>query len=283
MRRIRDWNIRTRLLLAFAGVLIPFLAIASLSIVGFRTLAESFSRAQEEARLELKRPSDVISALDQLMADVKNYVVSNSPEGRKGMERHLTQFLAAMSVLATTPFHEPEETRLLEEVQRQVPRIEALSREMLSIPGPRADRAILLTMRELDRLGDQTDAQLHQLIDVQLREIGESAERAIDLGYQIQTITLAVFLIGAVGAVGLSFSFAVWLSRPIRAIAQGSRRLADGDLSHRVDVRTGGEPGEAAAAFNEMAERLEVSQPSRMPGSMTLLPRGPTGSRRLVD
>lgn len=65
MRRIRDWSLRARLLLAFAGVLIPFLAIAGLSMVWFRTLTESFSHVQEEAKLEMKRTSDVISVLNQ--------------------------------------------------------------------------------------------------------------------------------------------------------------------------------------------------------------------------
>lgn len=57
----------------------------------------------------------------------------------------------------------------------------------------------------------------------------------------------------------MSLLFSNWLSRPIRAIAQGSRRLAEGDLSQRVETTGGGELGEAAQAFNEMAQQLERS------------------------
>lgn len=39
----------------------------------------------------------------------------------------------------------------------------------------------------------------------------------------------------------LALIFSTWLSRPILAITRGNRRMAGGDLSQRVDVRTGGE------------------------------------------
>lgn len=111
MRRMRDWSIRARLLLAFAGVLIPFLVIAGLSMVWLRTLTESFSHVREEAGLELKRTPEVISTLNQLMLNVKNYRVSSRVEERKEVERHVAKFLTALSVLSTTPFHELEEKR----------------------------------------------------------------------------------------------------------------------------------------------------------------------------
>jgi signal transduction histidine kinase len=48
--------------------------------------------------------------------------------------------------------------------------------------------------------------------------------------------------------------------RPVREIAHASRRLADGKLSTRVEVpASGDEVGELARAFNDMAERLEMS------------------------
>lgn len=90
---------------------------------------------------------------------------------------------------------------------------------------------MLLTMRELDRLGDQTHTQLHQLFDVQLDEIDKAAEHATYLGYRIQLMIFAALLIGAVGAVGLSITLAAWLSHPILAITHGSRRMAGGETS----------------------------------------------------
>ena len=46
---------------------------------------------------------------------------------------------------------------------------------------------------------------------------------------------------------------------PVRAVADGAGRIAGGELSYRLPEEGPGEVGELTRAFNEMAERLEVS------------------------
>ena len=73
-------------------------------------------------------------------------------------------------------------------------------------------------------------------------------------------------LVGAV-AVGASMAlialFGIVLARsigrPVRAVADGAGRIAGGELSYRLPEQGPGEVGELTHAFNEMAERLEVS------------------------
>jgi len=72
----------------------------------------------------------------------------------------------------------------------------------------------------------------------------------------VGAVALAASLAAAAALAGLS---AAWLAEPIRAIAHGSRRLAAGDLDHRLSVRAGGELGEAAQAFNTMASHMGAS------------------------
>jgi PAS domain S-box-containing protein len=66
-------------------------------------------------------------------------------------------------------------------------------------------------------------------------------------------------IVSIAGALGLARVFTASLRHPIRAIERASRRMAEGDLSRRIAVQPGGEFGEAARAFNEMAERLQAS------------------------
>ncbi len=71
----------------------------------------------------------------------------------------------------------------------------------------------------------------------------------------------------AVGAVGLGAStllivlFGVYLGRaigaPVRAVASGASRLAEGDLAHRLPTEGPGEIGELTRSFNTMAEELQ--------------------------
>lgn len=48
--------------------------------------------------------------------------------------------------------------------------------------------------------------------------------------------------------------------RPVRELVEGTRRVAQGELSHRIPVRTADEVGVLAASFNRMTEALGKAQ-----------------------
>ncbi|MSR84680.1 MAG: PAS domain S-box protein [Candidatus Latescibacteria bacterium] len=50
------------------------------------------------------------------------------------------------------------------------------------------------------------------------------------------------------------------IARPVEALVEGTRRLAAGELSHRLTISTGGELGELAESFNHMTTSLAHSR-----------------------
>ena len=61
-------------------------------------------------------------------------------------------------------------------------------------------------------------------------------------------------------------SFYAWVFHPIRDLEFGVGRVAKGDFSHRIEVRSGDEMEDLAAAFNDMMDRLRgltTTWPSR--------------------
>ena len=66
-----------------------------------------------------------------------------------------------------------------------------------------------------------------------------------------------------VAAAGISAFLAVRLARPVRALAEASRRIAGGHYSARVPLQGPEEVAELAASFNEMAQALESSERRR--------------------
>lgn len=65
-------------------------------------------------------------------------------------------------------------------------------------------------------------------------------------------------LIGAV----LAFYLSQLLVKPIKMLVSGTKKVADGDFSQRVNIRSRDEIGELAASFNAMVASLEQSQAS---------------------
>jgi len=76
----------------------------------------------------------------------------------------------------------------------------------------------------------------------------------------LRRVNLSVILAGVLGVVialllgGLLF---VQITRPLGRLRDAARKLAQGELSQRVEVDSGDEIGELAQAFNEMARSLQ--------------------------
>ncbi|MFC1844590.1 HAMP domain-containing protein [Thermodesulfobacteriota bacterium] len=72
-------------------------------------------------------------------------------------------------------------------------------------------------------------------------------------------LTLVLF-IAVLATVINAYFMALALEKPIKQLVEGTNRLAEGDLTHRVTVNSKDEIGQLAASFNVMAEKLKVSR-----------------------
>jgi signal transduction histidine kinase len=70
-------------------------------------------------------------------------------------------------------------------------------------------------------------------------------------------------LIAAVAALVLGLFLTRQITRPLRALNNGAKQIAAGELSHRVKVHSNDEVGQLADSFNEMAAKLENNEQSR--------------------
>jgi diguanylate cyclase (GGDEF)-like protein len=70
-------------------------------------------------------------------------------------------------------------------------------------------------------------------------------------------VLLAVVLLAAVAAVGVAWWLARGTTRPLAELAAAADRVADGDLSARVPVRTRDEVGRLGATFNRMTREMQ--------------------------
>jgi two-component system NtrC family sensor kinase len=83
-------------------------------------------------------------------------------------------------------------------------------------------------------------------------------EAAIEVS-QKQFLWTTLILILTVGMVAVGFVRWV-VQRPVRALRQGTRRIAGGDLDTRIEVRGGHELAQLAEAFNQMAADLGAAR-----------------------
>lgn len=76
----------------------------------------------------------------------------------------------------------------------------------------------------------------------------------------LRKLRITLLLIGGLIlliAIALSFFLAGGVTKPIRALASAARRIGEGELDTKVDIRTGDELEQLGSAFNEMADGLK--------------------------
>ena len=78
--------------------------------------------------------------------------------------------------------------------------------------------------------------------------------------HRIQRTLVLAAVIGLLLALVAAYLVARQIAKPVRALLDATRRVGEGDLSGRVDVKTGGEIGQLAAAFTSMMEELKAKQ-----------------------
>ena len=93
--------------------------------------------------------------------------------------------------------------------------------------------------------------------------VGSSQREVVILERRIQALAAGAVVLGLVIALLLSWWGATGITRPIRRLAEGARSVSEGNWDTRVDLRSGGEIGQLAAAFNQMTQEL-VDQRERL-------------------
>uniref|UniRef100_UPI003559DD83 response regulator n=1 Tax=Sulfuricaulis sp. TaxID=2003553 RepID=UPI003559DD83 len=85
----------------------------------------------------------------------------------------------------------------------------------------------------------------------------EASQRQIEAFTLVAALSTTVFVL-------LGVSITIFLTRritlPIRDLAQATRAVADGDLDHRIAIRTRDEIRDLATAFNDMLGKLKLSR-----------------------
>ena len=93
-----------------------------------------------------------------------------------------------------------------------------------------------------------------------LARVGMSRKRLGDTLANVTRQILVTTLLVAVLGVAISAALTWLLTRPLVALADGIRRVAGGDLSHRLAPGANDEIGQSQAFFNTMVEQLALSR-----------------------
>jgi signal transduction histidine kinase len=219
------------------------------------TRAEAHSKNVTVAALVLeKNVIDLETGLRGLLLSGNERFLQPWTRARGELDGSIREF---ESLAAENPAQRERAQRLVREIRFYV---EEYSDPLVALAREGSQAADTTTAEgEGARRMDAIRTQFARFLDAENELASESAASANTEADR----AIALAVAGLVGSALLVGVFGLYLARstarPVRGVAEAASRLAEGDLSVRLDEKGPGEVGELTVAFNRMAAQLERS------------------------
>jgi len=259
--RLSDLKIGTRLYLGFGAVVALLVLLVSLSYTNFSRLRD----ANDMNIHTYKVLGDVDAALTSLVnmeTGQRGFALTGKDASLEpynaGKEEFRTHLEAARKLTADNPRQQERLQRLAEEEQKW---LDAAAEPTIKLrrAGTDADMAAVVAAEQAGKGKQGMDAMRKLMADIKAEEAGLMGEREKTMDALASTMSVTLIGGGIVAAV-LALVLAIWLARnitvPLGYAVRVAKRVAKGDLTARVEVRSKDETGELMAALKEMNDSL---------------------------
>ena len=113
------------------------------------------------------------------------------------------------------------------------------------------------TFQRYEKAIDLITNSLEKFVEIEKAEVERSHELALDTIGQSKNIIYGVALLSLILAVGLGFSVAKTVSRPLIKLQQAAIAIGRGEFTKKIDITSQDEIGVLADSFNKMAKNLQ--------------------------
>ena len=254
--------------IAIAAGFVLVLVVGGISVL----LAWTISAGVEEGRhrrLEVDAINRIHSTVHHFVAHLHLTLLGTAAPGHPSPAEILDELkrrIAAYDAFERSQGSDEARQELgrLSELQALVTELEVASGAVLGALG----RGQPPTAAEVVAINDLAHERVAGIVE-ELRAVHQrKLERAIDGTQRRMFLISSLYVTFAVGGASLLLLGNRFLSRrlvsPIGRLAQAALRIAAGDLSQRVPVRSADEVGRLSQAFNVMTERLEAQEAERL-------------------
>ncbi len=260
---IKNITIRTRLIGIIAFLLVVAVLIGAGGLIALASVNASLKTVYEDRLIAMGQLDRVVRMANRhqlMLAKALTADPSTIPALLASLEKDIIDGEKQWSAYSATSLTEKEKELAADFAAKRASFMdEAIRPAMAAVRANDLATASKLVHGAIDATYAKARVPLNALIELQL-EVGEHEYKEAQLHYQefrtmtIIALVLAVLLGGAVG---------FWLIRSIAGpldVAIGvARRIASGDLSHRIDVDSTNEMGRLLTALKEMSASLTTT------------------------
>jgi len=255
LRQLRRSPLRNRYYLTITLLL---MLLGTTGLVAVNAMQHALTMAESTLEEQVEELSPIL-VLEQRVTRTEralyHYMVSPHPETAAEFMLLAEEVDRAFANLEQAPFAIPEERQAVSLAQREWRQGHLVASNLITAT---SDLTVLehLAINELHTRLERMVAALDRMRDVARQEMAQHVvvtERAVS---HARLVTAVAMVLGFTLLLVLGVTFFAALSR-LGRLNEGVLRLAEGDLSARVEVRSNDEVGQFGHTLNRMAERLQ--------------------------
>jgi methyl-accepting chemotaxis protein len=251
-------KVSTRLVLGFAVVLALLVAVGTLAWATMRGLAADIRLVSDERLPAMAQASDIIDETNVIAIALRNAVLAGDADGLRRavarIERSRATIVERFEQLGQAADDDAQRAAIARALDARRQYVEAQNRALALVGEGRQQDAATYLIETADPRHVAYKTAVKALVDTQVELTQAAATGAGDRVRQAQTALLALVLVAVAAAAAVAILLVRALMRELggepRDAAEVARRIAAGDLTCRVTVRS----GDAASLMAAMAQ-----------------------------
>lgn len=241
-----------------------FLSVALISLIGFGVVLYKIDNVKSSAEklhkgdlVAMQRTNDIsLNALGQV-AMMRGYVIS----GDKSMKDAFKQFDGANSKLEDDTLKASstaEGTKMIKDVMEADKAYSKFAEEKLIplVEAGKLEEARKIEAAQGPAIVKNFDEKVTAYKAYRLKRVDAVFQNMEELAGQAKVWGIVTAFICVLAGIVIGLFTAQAISRPVNRMVHAANRMAEGDLTQKVEVETRDEVGDLACAFNAMAAKL---------------------------
>lgn len=250
-------SINNKLVLAGVPIILVIILIQTFTYLVFRDMNGAISNISTNSQMQ-KMIAKTRLSLEQVLMPANDYLITGSSEEKENFAELAGKLEANIKQLEQVSLS-AEESIIVQEIKQSWTKIKPDALQILSLENPIANPYGGKIMERMDANSDQASFSIMKLEQAyekqgeQQKHSGEINKKRMIIGFIINNIVILLILLG------VGYYVLTKVTRPLREVAYLIEELSQssGDLTKRIECKTGDEIENIAKATNKLIANIQ--------------------------
>lgn len=253
------FKIGTKIVLGFTAIIILTAIIGIFSYVKLLNIDKAITQLVQKDIALINKSNEIRFDFSQQTSYVRGYLLTND-ESYVNKYSEMAQSNAKLEKELYDQAYTEEGKKIAQEVKKLDDAYSQIVEEKVIplIKAKKNEEALALMKSDVLPLANKNFEVQQKLMDFRMKMLHENSDKAVIASKNARTFIMISSLLTLILGLLIAIIISRVITKPIKAISEGTRAIADGDLTQKVEVKTNDEIGDLARIFNKMSDDLRT-------------------------